>query len=295
MKQTIFDRFRRIAYEHAGIHLKEGKESLVDARVSKRLRALGLSTPEQYLDLLERDESGDELVQFLDAISTNFTSFFREQEHFELLGEQIKRWLDGGQRKFRIWSAASSTGEEPYSIAITLAEATAGVPVDARILATDISTKVLAHASQGVYELSRLGPLSPARRSRFFVRVDGPKDRDPYYQVVPAIRRLVVFKRLNLSARTMPMHGPLDIVFVRNVMMYFDSAVRQSLISEVERLLRVDGLLLIGHAESLSGLRTSLTQVQPSVFRKASPSEGASCGAPATAAHSHRRTTAGVS
>jgi chemotaxis protein methyltransferase CheR len=295
MKREIFDRFRRIAYEHAGIHLKEGKESLVDARVAKRLRALGLSTPEQYLDLLERDESGDELVQFLDAISTNFTSFFREQEHFELLGAQIKRWLDDGQRKFRIWSAASSTGEEPYSIAITVAEATAGVPVDARILATDISTRVLAHASRGVYELSRLGPLSPARRGRFFVHVDGPKGAEPYYQVIPEIRRLVLFKRLNLSARAMPMHGPLDVVFVRNVMMYFDTAVRQSLIWEVERLLRVDGLLLIGHAESLSGLKTSLTQVKPSVFRKAAPSHRAACGTPTTTAQGRRPATAGVS
>lgn len=268
MKKALFDRFRKIAYANAGIHLKDGKETLVDARVAKRLRALGLSSPEEYLDLLEGDSTGDELIRFLDAISTNFTSFFREPDHFELLGEELRRWMADGQRKFRIWSAASSTGEEPYTIAMVVAEATSGQPVDSLILATDISTQVLAHATRGVYDASRLGPLTPARRNRFFTKLDGPAGAEPQYEASQELRKLLVFKRLNLSVTPMPMRGPLDVVFVRNVMMYFDNTVRQALISEVERLLRVDGLLLIGHAESLGGIRTSLTQLRPSVFRK---------------------------
>lgn len=267
-----------MAYEHAGIHIKDGKETLVDARVAKRMRALGLQSAQEYLDLLLNDSTGEELVQFLDAISTNFTSFFREREHFDVMATLLKDWAAAGQRKFRIWSAASSSGEEPYSIAITAREALPAY-ADIKILATDISTHVLAHATKGVYDAARLEPLTGGQRSRYFIKLEDKQAKSIEYEARAELKSLLVFKRLNLSATKMPMNGPLDIIFVRNVMMYFDNAVRTSLIQEVERLLRPGGLLLIGHAESLGGIRNGLEPVRPSIFRKPVP------GVPLTRSH----------
>lgn len=274
MKKSLFDRFRQLAYQHAGISLADGKETLVEARVAKRVRALSLGSTEEYLEVLLHDETGEELIRFLDAISTNFTSFFREPVHFELLANELRRWMDEGQTRFRIWSAASSTGEEPYSIAITLLETAGGKALDAKILATDISTRVLAEASRGRYASARVEPLTAQQRRRWLAPVVDAGAPESAYEVSPELRELVVFKRLNLSLGRTPMQGPMDAIFVRNVMMYFDQPVRQALIREVERLLRDGGLLMIGHAESLTGLSTGLRQLRPSVFRKEAGKRG---------------------
>ncbi len=242
MDQATFKALCRMAHDRAGITLQPGKESLVSARVAKRQRALGIADVKDYLRYLESDRSGHELVQFLDVISTNFTSFMREPDHFELLTTHSGKWLAKGQRRFRIWSAASSTGEEPYTIAITLAQVFDGHSVDYRILATDISTTVLERAAKGVYPEARLGPLSKKQRLKYFDRQGKRGEEDPLFEVKPEIRQRVVFKRLNLSKPPFPMKGPLDFVFCRNVMIYFDHEVRQRLVSAIEGLLRPGGV-----------------------------------------------------
>lgn len=268
MRDRLFKKFCSLAYARAGIVLKPGKEALVSARVGKRIRALGLDSEEEYLERLERDQNGDEIVCFLDAISTNFTSFFREAEHFKELSKTVGEWVEAGQRRIRIWCAASSSGEEPYTLAITLAEAIGNRPVDYRILATDISTRVLATASRGIYAVERLDPLTRAQRTRFFRRAEPGKQGEERVEVEPALREHLIFKRLNLAKPPYPMRGPLDCVFCRNVMIYFDRPIRQGLVEQIERLLKPGGLLAIGHSETLSGITTTLACVRPTLYRK---------------------------
>lgn len=269
MDPALFRSFRALAYEQAGIDLRDGKEALVLARVGKRLRALGLSSAAEYLSFLERDQSGDELVQFLDAISTNFTSFYREPEHFEHLRAHLEERLAAGADRLRIWCAASSSGEEPYTLAITLAETVAGRAVDWKLLATDISTQVLARARAGRYAKAQLAKVPPLFRDRYFARLGrAPGADEDEYEVRPELRERVSFARLNLVKPPFPMHGPLDAVFCRNVMIYFDRAGRQALVTEIERLLRPGGLLIVGHSETLNGIATSLRHVRPSEYRR---------------------------
>lgn len=263
MDPSLFERFRTIAYEQAGIELRDGKESLVSARVAKRLRALGLENEAQYVARLEAGDDPEELVQFLDVISTNFTSFFREPEHFREVRSAVARWLSQGQKRFRFWSAASSSGEEPYTLAMTLADAFQGVNVDWRILATDISTRVLALAKAGRYTEQQVQTVPTELASRYLRSIG-----EGQVEVSRELAAKIVFARLNLSQPPFPMGGPLDVVLCRNVMIYFDTPVRQRLVSEIERLLRPGGLLMIGHSETLNGLRTGLSIVRPSVYRK---------------------------
>lgn len=266
LTREVFQRFRDVAYRHAGITLKDGKETLVEARIAKRIAALGLADAQAYLSFLERDADGEELVRFLDVISTNFTSFFREVDHFTFLTEEAEQWLSEGRTRVRVWCAASSTGEEPYSLAMTL-DQVLGDRVEWKLLATDISTRVLAQASAGVYPADRLAQIPAHVRNRYFQK--HPEGGPDAWLVRPALREHVVFGRLNLSRPPYPLHGPLDAVFCRNVMIYFDTAVRQHVADEVERLLRPGAPFVVGHAETLAGVRTSLRVLRPSVFRKA--------------------------
>ncbi len=269
MDTALFQRFADLVYEQAGITLRPGKEALVHARVAKRLRALSLPDEAEYLRFLEQDESGDELVHFLDAISTNFTSFFRESDHFENLRDHVQNRLAEGQNRLRIWCAAASSGEEPYSIAMTVHEVIEHRRVDFRMLATDISTKVLHKAMTGEYDASRLTSLTPQQMLKYFTRVDdGEGHEEKRYVVSPVLRDYIVFKRLNLSTPPFPMSGPMDVVFCRNVMIYFDNAVRQRLVAEIERLLAPGAILFVGHTETLTGINTGLRMVRPSVYWK---------------------------
>ena len=265
MKRKVFNQLRAIAYDMGGIALGEGKEALVNARVAKRLRALKLQDEEAYLDYLTRDNSGEELVQFLDAISTNFTNFFREPDHFDIFKQLIAHKQKQGQTKLRIWCAASSTGEEPYTILMSLDEALGKSNVDVRLLATDISTKVLSKARAGKYTQDRFKSMTKERLHKYFDKGQDDKG-EKVYSIKAELRKKVIFKRLNLAKPPFPMQGPLDVIFCRNVMIYFDDKVKQGLVQEMERLLAADGLLFIGHSETLSGLKTELNALKPSVY-----------------------------
>lgn len=262
-----FDRFRCIVYDQVGISLGPNKEALVQARVSKRLRALGMRSYNEYLDLLEADESGAELTLFVDAICTNVTSFFRESHQFDFIAEQMKQWLDQGQRRFRFWSSACSSGEEPYSLAMTLLDVTQGYDdVDMRILATDISTKVLDRCLDACYADDRLTDIPDGWRERFFEPVETPYGK--ISRVSPEVRDMVLFRRMNLATPPFPMPGPLDVVMCRNVMIYFDDAVRIALLKEIHRMLRPGGFLIVGHAESLTGINTEFKYLRPAVYAR---------------------------
>ncbi|HET7753836.1 MAG TPA: CheR family methyltransferase [Anaeromyxobacteraceae bacterium] len=269
MDPQLFQRFSALAHEKAGIAIRPGKDALVSARVAKRLRALSLTGPGAYLDYLEQDRSGDELSCFLDVISTHFTSFFREPDHFELLREELERLVARGQRRIRLWSAAASTGEEPYTMAMVALSVPGIDRCDLRILATDIALDTLRQAAQGRYGASRLEPVPAALRERWFTRVPGNRDLDgdAVFDLRPEVRALVTFRRLNLAQPPFPMRGPLDVVFCRNVLIYFDHPTRQRLLSAVEPLVAPGGLLCIGHTETLNGIRGGFKLVRPSVFR----------------------------
>ena len=265
MDRKTFDRFREIVYASSGIALSDGKESLVSARVGKRMRALGMSDFDDYLQRLQDDDSGEETVQLLDAISTNVTSFFREPEHFEFVADVCAKWMKEGQRRFRFWSAASSSGEEPYSLSMTLHETFGSTVNDWRILATDISTRVLIKAQEGIYKADTLKTVSREYRDKYFRLMRG---EEPMYRVKEIVRSPVLFRRINLSLPPFSMKGPLDIVFCRNVMIYFDNDVRSRLLEEISRLLKPGGYLLVGHAESLTGLMCNMKAVRPSIYVK---------------------------
>lgn len=262
MDAESFRAFQEIAYAHAGIYLREGKAALVEARLAKRLRDLGLSSEREYLEVLRR-EGADEVVLFLDAISTNFTKFFREEDHFETLREGVAAARAAGQRRFRFWCAGCSSGEEPYTAAMVLSDVLEGC--DWRILATDISTRVLARAAAGVYGEEEVADVPAALRRRWLAAAPG--DGGPRYTVDEALRRRIVFRRLNLAERPYPMKGPLDAVFCRNVMIYFDRPMREGLVREIERLLRPGAPLFVGHSETLNGIAVRLRSERPSVYR----------------------------
>lgn len=267
MNASVFDALRQLAYDQAGIAIRENKQTLVSARIAKRMRSFGFESERQYLEYLRSDRTGEELVQFLDAISTNFTSFFREADHFQQLRDEASDWLRRGASTARVWCAAAATGEEPYTLAMTLAESLDAQGVAWKLLASDISVTALRTAAAGVYERSRIEPVPQALRRKYF-DAESRELPEGHVRVAESLRKRVMFRRLNLSTPPFPMRGDLDAVFCRNVMIYFDTAVRQRLVSEIERLLRPGGLLVVAHSETLNGINTGLRTVRPSVYRK---------------------------
>lgn len=266
MKRATLDRFRNIVYGEAGISLSPAKDALVQARVGRRLRALGIGSYEEYLDHLESDTSGEEIISLLDEVCTNVTSFFREPAHFEFIATAMQEWLAEGQTRFRMWSAACSTGEEPYSLAMTLKEASAGYTPDVKILATDLSTTALRACMAGEYSEKRMEGVPEELRKRYFSR--DRRAADTRFLVRAELRDMAVVRRLNLATPPFPITGPLDIVMCRNVMIYFDDPVRKRLLSEIHRLLKPGGYLMVGHAESLTGMVGTLKHVAPGVYTR---------------------------
>ncbi len=264
-----FAALRELVKTHTGIHLTEQKRELVYGRLSRRLRALGLDSFRAYRDILEGGD-GDELVQFCNAITTNLTSFFREAHHFEYLREQLlaPRAADArSPRRLRFWSAGCSSGEEPYSLAMTIHEALPEARRwDIRILATDLDTEVLGRGRRGIYEEERVRGLPAARLERFFRQDDG--GRSLRYAVTQELRDLITFRELNLM-RTLPMRGPFEAIFCRNVIIYFDKDTQRELFARIARLQRPGDLLFLGHSESLYRVSEAYTLVGKTIYRRA--------------------------
>lgn len=255
-----FRRVRTIAYERAGLAIPNGKEGLVRSRVSKRLRERRIATFSAYLDMVEQ-ESGEELVKLIDLLTTNKTDFFREPAHFDYLLDHIVPDVVASGKPLRIWSAGCSSGEEPYTLSMLLRE-TLPARYDFKILATDISTQVVAAAKRGTYSAQQLSDVSPQRRQRFFT--PGP---DGSGTVTPELRAPISFANLNLMAKW-PMSGPFDVIFCRNVMIYFDKPTVTKLVNRFHTLLSPGGHLFIGHSESLTAIEHKYRYVQPAVYAK---------------------------
>jgi chemotaxis protein methyltransferase CheR len=240
-----FERVRKLIYQHAGISLSPVKQDMVYSRLARRLRATGKNTFGEYLDMLEKG-GADEWERFVNSLTTNLTSFFREPHHFPIFAEHLQKI--GSKRPIRIWCSAASTGEEPYSIAITVLETFGANASHVSIFASDLDTNVLATAQKGVYSLDRVEKLSPERLKRFFLK--GTGTQEGYVSVRPELKRLIEFQRVNLLEPNWPIRGPLDIIFCRNVMIYFDKPTQYKILSRFAPLMQPDGLMLAGHSES---------------------------------------------
>ncbi len=245
--KSDFDRVRRMIHAHVGISLGDQKQEMVYSRLARRLRVLGIPSFKDYLDGLESTPDGEEWEAFTNALTTNLTSFFREAHHFPVLAERLKAHRHA--EPISIWCAASSTGEEPYSLAITAVETLGSWAPAARILATDVDTGVLARAQQGVYSLDRLEKMPQERVRRFFQRGTGSHEGEA--RVRRELRDLITFQRLNLLDSSWSVRGPFDAIFCRNVLIYFDKPTQRRILERFRPLLRPDGLLFVGHSEGL--------------------------------------------
>ena len=240
-----FERVRKLIYQHAGISLSPVKQDMVYSRLARRLRATGKHSFAEYLDALERN-GGNEWEFFVNSLTTNLTSFFREPHHFPMLAEHLKK--QGAQRPLRIWCSAASTGEEPYSIAMTVLETFGGPAPNVSIVASDLDTNVLATAQKGVYPLERVDKMSPERLRKFFLKGSG--SQEGYVAVRPELKQMIEFRRINLLDASYPVKAPLDVIFCRNVMIYFDKPTQYKILSRFAPMLQPDGLLFAGHSES---------------------------------------------
>jgi chemotaxis protein methyltransferase CheR len=262
-----FEALRTLVKQVTGIALSDQKRELVYGRLARRLRALQIQSFREYRTLLAAD--ADELVQFCNAITTNLTAFFREPHHFDHLRDEVLKPLAAkppAGRRFRIWSAACSTGEEPYTLAMTVLESIPDLRGwDIRILATDLDSDVLGKASRGVYLADRLRTLTGERRNKFFTSTQG--SREPSFTVTPPLRQLITFKKLNLM-HPLPMKGPLDLIVCRNVLIYFDKDTQRDLVGRMARLQKPGDLLYLGHSESLFKVSTDYTLVGKTVYRR---------------------------
>jgi chemotaxis protein methyltransferase CheR len=255
-----FSRVRRILHEHSGISLAESKRSMAYNRLARRVRACGLTQFSAYLDRVEKDHVEHEAC--MNALTTNLTSFFREPHHFDVLADYVR---SRDLPRLRIWCSAASTGEEPYSIAMTMVEAynTETPPVE--IIASDIDTDVLAHAQRGVYALERLSTVSERRRARFFQRGDGPNAG--FARVRPLLRAMIDYRQINLQSETWPVPSGLDVIICRNVLIYFQPPLQQRIIRRFGALLAGHGMLITGHSENINAASDIFVPLGQTVYR----------------------------
>ena len=268
LSEAEYKSIRDRAYSLAGIKLGDQKQDLVYSRLTKRIRALGLADFASYLRFLDDPQGQQEVEQMLNALTTNLTSFFREAHHFEhLTAEALKSSLDqqkGPNKRLRIWSSACSTGEEPYSIAMSLMQSRIDLShIDARILATDLNTDVLQSASQGRYNAA-ISTKCPAVYQAYFQPLSSG-----FNEIKPAVRDLIRFRQLNLLG-SWPMKGQFDVIFCRNVLIYFDNETKNRLVNRFVNILKPNGWLYLGHSESASGNHPSLISTGRTIYRKTS-------------------------
>jgi chemotaxis protein methyltransferase CheR len=255
-----FSKVRTLIHRRAGIALGEQKRQMVYSRLSRRLRELGLPEFSTYLAMLESTHDGEEWQAFINSLTTNLTSFFREAHHFPVLAEHVRK----AQQPVTIWCAAASTGEEPYSLAITLFEALGERAASARIIATDIDTAVLAKASAGVFTTEQVARLSSERLKRFFSK--GTGSNAGKVRIRPEIASIVKFSRLNLLDPVWAVKEPVDAIFCRNVMIYFDKPTQKKILDRFAPLLKAGGLLFAGHSENASLVNQSFKPLGHTVY-----------------------------
>ena len=267
-----YETISEIIYRHSRIHLGNGKKELVSSRLGKRLRATGCSTYAEYCQLISGLSGGEEIDHLIDAISTNHTFFFREKKHFEFLESSIftdfeKEKNFRGDGHFRCWSAAASTGEEPYSIAMTLERhALNRSGFRWSMVCSDISHTALMTAKAGIYPDSRLDDLDSQLKKTFFQR--GIGSQAGYCRVKKDLRDKMSWHRMNLFQDSYPLEGPFHVIFCRNVMIYFDRASQELLVNRLSRMLMPGGYLKVGHSESLSTIKHPLQSIRPAVYRR---------------------------
>jgi len=264
-----FNELRSFIHAHTGIALSDHKRALVCSRLGKRLRAHGLKGYSEYYELLtENDPDELELVEMINAITTNKTDFFREPHHFKFIAEEVFPAIraHSHDRRVRLWSAASSSGEEAYSLAITAHESFADIANwDFKILATDIDTNMLNRGELGVYNADHAARVPDPLRKRYFLRGQG--EHAGRFMVKPELQSIVRFKRLNLMDNPWPMRGLFDVIFCRNVIIYFDKATQRNLINRMAHQLKPGGYLMLGHSESLHGISTRFQFINHSIYR----------------------------
>ncbi len=261
--QADFERARAMIRRSAGIALAEGKQEMVYSRLARRLRATGVDSFSRYLDTLENDANSPEWESFTNALTTNLTSFFREPHHFPILAEHARK-----HPQMSVWCSAASTGEEPYSIAMTLCDAYGTLEPPVRIVATDIDTNVLATAALGVYPNERVASLPAAQLKRFFLR--GRGSQEGLVRVRPELRKLIEFMPLNLLAPRWPLSNPFDVIFCRNVMIYFDKPTQRQILERFVPLMKPDALLFAGHSENFLYASNALRLRGKTVYELAS-------------------------
>lgn len=270
MRESEFEFIRNLVYQRSRICLDAGKREMVSARLGKRLRATNLTTVTEYCRLLQSPQAGEELAHLIDAISTNHTFFFRENAHFEFVRDRIVPEMRQRRRaeqwpRFLAWSAACSSGEEPYSLAITLQEAL-GTEWDWHIQCTDISHRILEQAGKAIYRNDVIERMPAATVRKYFQQGVGPQEGN--YRVRPELRSHLAFHQLNLLDRESPLPELFHVIFCRNVMIYFDRQTQEELVRRLAKKLIPGGYLLVGHSESLTGINHSLELVRPATYRR---------------------------
>ena len=242
--QLDFDNVRKLLYKKSGIRLADSKDSMVYSRLARRLRILKIGSVTEYINYLEANSSEEQ--PFINAMTTNLTSFFREKQHFPALRD----YLEKHPGKRRIWCAASSSGEEPYSIAMTVAETFGSFVTPVEIIASDIDSSVLDKARKGIYDLNSVTDLSQLQLKKFFHR--GTGNNSGKVRVVPEMRKMVNFKQINLTHATWDIKPQVDVLFCRNVMIYFDKDTQIKILSQMVKLMPEDGLYVAGHSETFT-------------------------------------------
>lgn len=273
LSDQVFSRFSRLVYDQCGINLTAHKKTMLEARLRKRLRALGLRSFDEYAELIFSGERPkEELVNLIDVVTTNKTDFFREPAHFdfllkEALPKMIATYRVGISRKLRVWSAGCSSGEEPYTLAMLLSEFAQQVPgFDFSILATDISTQILETARLGIYREEKTEPIPLELKKKYLMRSKNPEKKE--LRIVPELRGKVTFRHLNLMEDNFEIREPIDILFCRNVIIYFDQATQKRLLTKLSRHLFPGRYIFMGHSETLHSMNLPLQQMAPSVYRK---------------------------
>jgi len=268
----LFNKFQTMIYREAGIWLAAHKTALLTGRLSRRLRLLGLSSMAEYYQLVVQSDQQHERAIMLDCITTNETHFFREPRRFEFLAQSVfPRWkqqAEAGQRqkRIRIWSAGCSTGEEPYSLAMMLLKHFGDEGWDLEVLGTDISTRVLEKARAALFPIDKSKEIPKDYLHAYMLK--GTKDQEGLMNVAPEVHKLVRFSRVNLSADMYPLSAECDLVFCRNVLIYFDQLSKKKVVTGLLRHLSPTGLLFVGHSENLNGLTLALKSIIPTVYSR---------------------------